>query len=177
MNTELHIGTVDLFNMQKLNLELQAVEAFRGLKTMGNDVYAILEENTSFIITAIEGIVANHSPTYTDEQLSKLAEEQISEQINRSRVSLHLIAPIWQRRAIDLNFPTPINAIIAYNNVRPLLESYTNDFLSVYIKQLCKQHYLIDFDAPPDPMTEEYASAFLKAVYEYIDSISAQYKF
>lgn len=177
MNTELYLGVVNQFNIEKLNLELQAIEAFRGLKAADESVYAILEDDSSFIITAIEGVVANHSPTFTDKQLSKLAEEQISEQINRSRVSLHLIAPIWQRRAIDLNSPAPIDAIMAYNNVRPLFESYTNDFLSIYIKQLCKQHYLIDFDNPPEPMTDIYASAFLRAIYQYIDSITAQYKF
>jgi len=177
MNTELHIGTVDLFNMQKLNLELQSVEAFRGLKTMGNDVYAILEDDSSSIITAIEGVVSNHSTTLTDAQLSKLAEDQIANEIKRSRESLHLIAPIWQQRAIDLNSDSIIDAITAYSHVRPLIDIYTNSFLSTYIKRLCKQHYLIDFDNPPEPMTDIYASAFLRAIYQYIDSITAQYKF
>ena len=177
------VGTVSDYNIEKLDTELRANQFFNGLITRKDDVYTLLDNLDRETIDGIDSIVVNHNDELTSEQKSQLAEDQIASSINKSKRVLHLVAPLYNQRAIDLASGNLVSIDTAYANIRNAIkqnwrgEGSDMVWIESYLRNLCLQHYNIDYDNEPDFALTAYKTSFLRAVYELIDSINAQYKF
>lgn len=177
--------TASDYNQEVLREELESVGVFEFLSTAGDAIFAHLSDSaTQDDMDDVLSIANNHDNSPTDEQLSKQAEIAISAQITRSKKSLHLVAPIWQVRATHLTGESDATALVAYAQVLATIAVYWVDktdeqvqFVERILSRLCTQHFDISYSTPPNPITTDYANKFLKAVYQLVDLINAQYKF
>jgi len=177
--------TTSDYNQEVLKGELEDVSTFEFLSTAGDNIYVHLSDSaTQDDIDDVLSIANNHDNSLTAEQLSKQAELAIAAQITRSKKSLHLVAPIWQVRATHLTGVSDVTALVAYAQVLATIAIYwadSNDeqvqFVERILSRLCTQHFDISYSSPPNPVTTDYANKFLRAVYQLVDLINAQYKF
>ena len=187
MEYKLSITQANLRNLtQEIQVALALDVSFRSdVESQQKVIYVILPDNTTpQQISDIDTIAQAHDPDQlTDLQKSSVAEAQVRQQINTSKLAFQHVAPIYSVRSQFLAAPYGTYSIAdAYIAMRAIIDPYASgDLIQQFVFNLmcnyCHQHKLIHYTTPPDPLTDDYMSKTLDACYQLIDSINSQYKF